>query len=121
MNDAPTSPFPPFVWPDLEGDALIEQAFRDHGVRVGGVLYLNADPEFLARAKARESVGIPLPGIDDERLESDLLFAMLSPERKARVQAAANFREKRLALLQAAQEQTGIGEGDETRCAPPQA
>ena len=57
----------------------------------------------------------PLPGIDDESLESVLFFAMLSPERKARVQAATNFREKRLALLKAAQEQTGTGEGDETR------
>lgn len=81
------------VYEDLDLDA--EAQFKQHGVKVGGITYLNHPKDALDRVEARLKAGIPLPHEDDETLESNLLFASLSEEEKAIVRSTPDMLEKR--------------------------
>ncbi|GIX24742.1 MAG: hypothetical protein KatS3mg122_1973 [Caldimonas sp.] len=85
------------AWKHLveEEDMDVELAYKRHGVQVGHISYLNADPAFIERVKARIAKGIPLPHEDDSSLETDLLFMFLSKERQDAIRAAADPMEKR--------------------------
>jgi len=69
--------------------------FKRHGVKVGGVTYLNHDPAFIERVRERIANGVPLPHEDDESLEGGLLFMFLSKEQQDAIRAATNADEKR--------------------------
>lgn len=80
---------------DEQEDMQVELAFKRHGVKVGGVTYLNHEPEFIERVKERIAKGIPLPHEDDETLERDLFFMFLSKEQQDAIRAATDPLEKR--------------------------
>ena len=90
-------------------DARLERAFHEHGVKIGGATYLGLDAAAIERARSREKAGVPFAAIDDDQLERHLVFAMLSPDRQARVRAASPDA-KREALASAVREQA---QGDE--------
>lgn len=69
--------------------------FKRRGVKVGGITYLNHDPDFVDRVKERLAKGVPLPHEDDDALESNLLFQFLTEEQQAAVRAVASPAEKR--------------------------
>lgn len=77
------------------GDLEAELQFKRHGVRAGGVTYLNHSPEFVKRVQKRIKAGVPLANEDDEGLEHNLLFSFLSAKQQARVRAAREPLEKR--------------------------
>lgn len=76
-------------------EMLEELEFKRHGVKVGGITYLHAEPEFIERVRERIAKGIPLPHEDDESLERNFLFSFLSEEQKNQVRSASSALEKR--------------------------
>lgn len=78
-----------------ELDTDLELAFKRHGVKVGGITYLNVPQEQLDRIAARIKAGIPLPHDDNGTLESNILFALLPEEEQAKVKAEPDMLEKR--------------------------
>ncbi|MEO1767960.1 hypothetical protein [Thiobacter aerophilum] len=72
-----------------------ELEWKRHGVKVGGITYLNHDQAFLDRVRERIAKGVPLPHEDDDHLESGLLFCFLSKEQQDAIRAAADPAEKR--------------------------
>lgn len=85
------------AWQRLAGeeDMLEELEFKRHGVKVGGITYLNHDPAFIERVKERIAKGVPLPHEDDDELESNLLFQFLTEEQQAAVRSASSPDAKR--------------------------
>ncbi len=80
---------------DEQEDMQFELAFKRHGVKVGGVTYLNVEPEFIERVKELIAKGIPLPHEDDDAIESNLLFRFLTKEQQAAIRAETDPLEKR--------------------------
>lgn len=76
-------------------DIEAELHFKRHGRQVGGVTYLNHSEDQLQRIKQRVKDGIPLPHEDDEALEHNLVFKLLSEEQRAQVKATQDVLEKR--------------------------
>jgi|GEM_PF-5274779 hypothetical protein len=76
-------------------EMLEELEFKRHGIKVGGITYLNHEPEFIERVRERIAKGIPLPHEDDDSLESNLLFRFLSAEQQEAIRSASDPDEKR--------------------------
>lgn len=72
------------AWEHLKDheEMLEELEFKRHGVKVGGIAYLHAEPEFIGRVRERIAKGVPLPHEDDESLERNLLFQFLTVEQQ---------------------------------------
>jgi hypothetical protein len=85
------------AWEHLaEHEEMLEDLeWKRHGVKVGGITYLNHDQAFLDRVRERVAEGVPLPHEDDEILERNLLFSFLRKEQQDAIRAAADPAEKR--------------------------
>lgn len=85
------------AYDQLNEDKDIEAGlhFKRHGRQVGGVTYLNHSEDQLQRIKQRIKGGIPLPHEDDEALEHNLIFKLLSEKQQAQVKATQDALEKR--------------------------
>lgn len=85
------------VWQRLieDEDMDVELAYKRHGVKVGKITYLNADPAFIERARERLANDVPLPHEDDESLERNLLFQFLTVEQQNVVRSEPDPLKKR--------------------------
>lgn len=75
------------TWESLaeQEDMLEELEFKRHGRKVGKVTYLNHDEDAIRRIEERIANGVPLPHEDDDTLERNLLFRLLTTEQQDRV------------------------------------
>ncbi|WP_126448382.1 hypothetical protein [Sulfuricystis multivorans] len=76
-------------------DMREELEFKRHGVKVGGVTYLNHDPAFIERVRERIAKGVPLPHEDDDGLDGGLTFLFLTEEQQRQVRDTTDPAEKR--------------------------
>ncbi len=83
------------LYEECADDIAIEDEFRKHGRKVGGITYLGVSDDFIRRVEDRIARRIPLPHEDDESLERFLLFRFLTKDQQAAVKAEPNFLVKR--------------------------
>lgn len=97
------------AYDQLNDDRNIEAElhFKRHGRQVGGVTYLNHPEDFLGRVQKRIKDSIPLPHEDDESLERNLIFKLLTEEQQAQAKATQDVLEKRRLIAGFLQQQAG--------------
>lgn len=92
------------LYNEISADAMVESEFQNHGRQVGRVTYLHAPDDLVRRVEERIAAGTPLPHEDDESLERNLLFVLLSTDQKRQVKATPDPLQKRHLIARFVQE-----------------